>query len=295
MTLAGSSGPASIQTGSNEDQHQVRSYHKFAALAAPSSLIDQEEQRTRGSSSSFITSPPDWLRSLPEEISVENSTRRPANEAQRLNGSAAATTMTASAPGTPTGETNSQPVPVTVIELTIFQAIESHYLRHSPSVSMIMIIGYTIVFLVGIVGNSFVVAIVCKSPRMRTVTNYFIVNLALADILVLLFCLPATLVGNLFIRKYQIFKREFSASQAAGWILIHLRIRQFSDLISFCVGQKQSKGFAWPTQARWPETRRAGHQQIPGHPAKANDAECQYLTLTSLASKPAANSRNRLQ
>lgn len=76
------------------------------------------------------------------------------------------------------------------------------FFRHSITVSVIITIAYTIVFVVGIIGNSFVVAIVCKSPRMRTVTNYFIVNLAFADILVLLFCLPATLVGNLFIRKY---------------------------------------------------------------------------------------------
>lgn len=81
------------------------------------------------------------------------------------------------------------------------QAANLDYYRHSFTVSAVITIAYTIVFIVGIVGNSFVVAIVCKSPRMRTVTNYFIVNLAFADILVLLFCLPATLVGNLFIRK----------------------------------------------------------------------------------------------
>lgn len=75
------------------------------------------------------------------------------------------------------------------------------YFRHSITVSVILTIAYSIVFIVGIIGNSVVVAIVCKSPRMRTVTNYFIANLALADILVLLFCLPATLVSNLFVRK----------------------------------------------------------------------------------------------
>lgn len=90
-----------------------------------------------------------------------------------------------------------------VSELSLIEAANFGYFRHSSSISVILTLAYTIVFFVGIVGNSFVVAIVCRSPRMRTVTNYFIVNLAFADILVLLFCLPATLIGNLFIRKYQ--------------------------------------------------------------------------------------------
>lgn len=79
-----------------------------------------------------------------------------------------------------------------------------HLMRYSPGISSIYCIAYSIVFIMGIVGNSCVVAVVIRSPRMRTVTNYFIVNLALADILVLLFCLPATLLSNLFIRKFYI-------------------------------------------------------------------------------------------
>lgn len=89
-----------------------------------------------------------------------------------------------------------------VLELSAFEAAHLGYFRHSTPTSVILAVAYSLVFLIGIVGNSFVVAIVCKSPRMRTVTNYFIANLALADILVLLFCLPATLISNLFIRKY---------------------------------------------------------------------------------------------
>ena len=88
-----------------------------------------------------------------------------------------------------------------VLELSAFEAAKRGYFRHSTLTSVILTIAYSMVFVIGIIGNSFVVAIVCKSPRMRTVTNYFIANLAFADILVLLFCLPATLVGNLFIRK----------------------------------------------------------------------------------------------
>lgn len=75
-------------------------------------------------------------------------------------------------------------------------------LRHTLRTTVLLSIAYTVVYIVGIVGNSFVVAIVCKSPRNRTVTNYFIANLAFADMLVL-FCLPGTLMNNIFIRKYK--------------------------------------------------------------------------------------------
>ncbi|XP_017119956.1 neuropeptide SIFamide receptor [Drosophila elegans] len=71
--------------------------------------------------------------------------------------------------------------------------------RHSLAMSMVYCVAYIVVFLVGLVGNSFVIAVVLRAPRMRTVTNYFIVNLAIADILVIVFCLPATLIGNIFV------------------------------------------------------------------------------------------------
>lgn len=88
-----------------------------------------------------------------------------------------------------------------VLELGVFEAAQMGFFRHPPLVSMILTIAYSMVFIIGLAGNSLVVLVVCKSPRMRTVTNYFIANLALADILVLVFCLPVTLLGNLFIRK----------------------------------------------------------------------------------------------
>ncbi|KAH8340916.1 hypothetical protein KR059_009553 [Drosophila kikkawai] len=71
--------------------------------------------------------------------------------------------------------------------------------RHSLAMSIVYCVAYIVVFLVGLIGNSFVIAVVLRAPRMRTVTNYFIVNLAIADILVIVFCLPATLIGNIFV------------------------------------------------------------------------------------------------
>lgn len=77
-------------------------------------------------------------------------------------------------------------------------------LRHSSTVSIIYCIAYILVFCVGLVGNLFVISVVFRVPRMRTPTNLFIANLAIADVLVIVFCVPATLMSNLFVRKYRI-------------------------------------------------------------------------------------------
>jgi neuropeptide FF receptor 2 len=76
-------------------------------------------------------------------------------------------------------------------------------MRHSMPITVIYCIAYTAVFLVGLIGNLFVISVVFRVPRMRTVTNLFIANLAIADVLVIVFCVPATLMSNLFVRKYQ--------------------------------------------------------------------------------------------
>ncbi|XP_063109890.1 orexin receptor type 2 [Cavia porcellus] len=60
-----------------------------------------------------------------------------------------------------------------------------------------LIAGYLLVFVVALVGNVLVCVAVWKNHHMRTVTNYFIVNLSLADVLVTITCLPATLVVDI--------------------------------------------------------------------------------------------------
>ncbi|XP_038120986.1 neuropeptide SIFamide receptor [Culex quinquefasciatus] len=73
------------------------------------------------------------------------------------------------------------------------------FYRHSSTMTAVYCVAYFVVFIVGLIGNSFVIAVVFRAPRMRTVTNFFIVNLALADVLVIVFCLPATLMSNIFV------------------------------------------------------------------------------------------------
>nr|QRN45465.1 allatotropin receptor [Carausius morosus] len=55
---------------------------------------------------------------------------------------------------------------------------------------------HCVVFVVGLVGNALVCVAVYRNHTMRTVTNYFIVNLAVADFMVILFCLPPSVVWD---------------------------------------------------------------------------------------------------
>jgi hypothetical protein len=54
--------------------------------------------------------------------------------------------------------------------------------RHGGLVTGVLVVAYGLVLVVGVVGNSLVVGVVLRSPRMRTVTNLFILNLAVADL-----------------------------------------------------------------------------------------------------------------
>ena len=55
---------------------------------------------------------------------------------------------------------------------------------------------HAVVFVAGLVGNALVCVAVYRNHTMRTVTNYFIVNLAVADFLVILLCLPPTVIWD---------------------------------------------------------------------------------------------------
>lgn len=59
-----------------------------------------------------------------------------------------------------------------------------------------IIILYAITFIVGLSGNVLVCFAVWRNRSMRTVTNIFIVNLAIADLAVIIICLPPTLLSD---------------------------------------------------------------------------------------------------
>ncbi|NXD02710.1 NPFF2 protein, partial [Certhia familiaris] len=68
---------------------------------------------------------------------------------------------------------------------------------HQPSVAAVFITSYLLIFLLCMVGNGGVCFIILRSKHMRTVTNLFILNLAVSDLLVGLFCMPTTLLDSI--------------------------------------------------------------------------------------------------
>ncbi|CAG9570620.1 unnamed protein product [Danaus chrysippus] len=67
---------------------------------------------------------------------------------------------------------------------------------YPKSYEWVLIATHAIVFVTGLIGNALVCIAVYRNHTMRTVTNYFIVNLAVADFLVILFCLPPTVLWD---------------------------------------------------------------------------------------------------
>lgn len=68
----------------------------------------------------------------------------------------------------------------------------------SPPAIVAYSLAYSIVFILSLVNNTAVLVVVKQIPQLRTVTNYFLANLAAADLIVTFVVLPITLLSNIF-------------------------------------------------------------------------------------------------
>lgn len=63
-----------------------------------------------------------------------------------------------------------------------------------PAVQILL---YSLIFLLSMLGNTLVITVLIRNKRMRTVTNIFLLSLAVSDLMLCLFCMPFNLIPNL--------------------------------------------------------------------------------------------------
>ncbi|XP_031707503.1 cholecystokinin receptor-like isoform X2 [Anarrhichthys ocellatus] len=56
---------------------------------------------------------------------------------------------------------------------------------------------YSLIFLLSVFGNLLIVVVLVLNKRMRTVTNSFLLSLAVSDLMMAVFCMPFTLIPNI--------------------------------------------------------------------------------------------------
>nr|BBA25539.1 cholecystokinin-1 receptor [Pagrus major] len=61
----------------------------------------------------------------------------------------------------------------------------------------VRIVLYSLIFLLSVLGNGLIIAVLVRNRRMRTVTNLFLLSLSVSDLMVSLVCIPFTLIPNL--------------------------------------------------------------------------------------------------
>ncbi|XP_034463125.1 cholecystokinin receptor-like [Hippoglossus hippoglossus] len=56
---------------------------------------------------------------------------------------------------------------------------------------------YVLIFLLSVFGNLLIIVVLMLNKRMRTVTNSFLLSLAVSDLMMAIFCMPFTLIPNI--------------------------------------------------------------------------------------------------
>ncbi|KAM9441015.1 G-protein coupled receptor 83 [Clarias gariepinus] len=96
-------------------------------------------------------------------------------------------------------------------------------MAHKPTVRALLSVSYSIIIIISLFGNAVVCHVVVKSKRMHSVTGVFIMNLAIADILITLLNTPFTLVR--FIYSTWVFGKVMChVSRFAQYCSVHVSV-----------------------------------------------------------------------
>lgn len=97
---------------------------------------------------------------------------------------------------------------------------------------------YALIFVSAVLGNTLVIVTLVQKRRMRTVTNVFLLNLAVSDLLLGVFCIPVTLVGSV-LRNFVLgaamckiipYIQAVSVS-VSSWTLVSISLERFFAIV----------------------------------------------------------------
>ncbi|KAI7813310.1 G-protein coupled receptor 83 [Triplophysa rosa] len=103
------------------------------------------------------------------------------------------------------------------------RAASSESESHRPTIRALLIIAYSVIIIISLFGNVVVCHVVVKNKRMHSVTSLFIMNLAIADILITLLNTPFTLVR--FVYSTWVFGKVMChVSRFAQYCSVHVSV-----------------------------------------------------------------------
>ncbi|RZF41430.1 hypothetical protein LSTR_LSTR000144 [Laodelphax striatellus] len=109
---------------------------------------------------------------------------------------------------------------------------------------------YCGIFIAALLGNGLVCYVVSSSRRMHTVTNFFIVNLAVGDILMTLFCVPFSFVATLVLQYWpfgELLCHTVQFSQVTSVMCLHFQVSAYT-LVAISVDRYMA--IMWPLRPR---------------------------------------------
>ncbi|KAA0716681.1 G-protein coupled receptor 83 [Triplophysa tibetana] len=100
------------------------------------------------------------------------------------------------------------------------RAASSESEAHRPTIRALLILAYSVIIIISLFGNVIVCHVVVKNKRMHSVTSLFIMNLAIADILITLLNTPFTLSDHTAVHQVVMhpMKQRMSRVKGVAWI-----------------------------------------------------------------------------
>lgn len=131
--------------------------------------------------------------------------------------------------------------------------------RPSRAIELFEIVSILVICLLGVIGNILVVLVVCRQRKMRTVTNYLIVNLAFADLFVLLINVPLDTIVKLSGDKWLygaamcklIPPFQTMATTVSVWSLVAISIGRYIAIVHPFRPQLQTRHAKWTITVVW--------------------------------------------